>query len=95
MAAEPIVLVSRSSTEPQVTPGELTCEIVDYGSQVGGLPVRLSPPEQAGGRGLWPAHQLTDTLVLTRRPDGVTASPVIRWLSNAGTGKFMNRNEGR
>ncbi|MET8147097.1 ATP-binding protein [Actinoplanes sp. NPDC049668] len=52
----------------------LTCEIVDCGGPAGGLPVRLSPTDRPGGRGLWLAHQLTGSLMLTQRPDGVTAS---------------------
>jgi anti-sigma regulatory factor (Ser/Thr protein kinase) len=52
----------------------LTCEIVDHGGNTDGLPVRLSPTNQTGGRGLWLAHHLTGALMLTRRPDGVTAS---------------------
>ncbi|MFG1610922.1 ATP-binding protein [Actinoplanes sp. NPDC049265] len=51
----------------------LTCEVVDHG-RPDDLPVRLSPTDQAGGRGLWLAHQLTSSLILSRRPDGVTAS---------------------
>lgn len=52
----------------------LTCEIVDHGQGVDGLPVHLPPTDQPGGRGLWLAHQLTGSLMLTRRADGVTAS---------------------
>ncbi|MBB4761479.1 ATP-binding protein [Amorphoplanes digitatis] len=52
----------------------LTCEIVDHGGPADGLPVRLSPTDLPGGRGLWLAHQLTGSLMLTQRPDGVTAS---------------------
>jgi anti-sigma regulatory factor (Ser/Thr protein kinase) len=52
----------------------LTCEVADRGGEADGLPVRLSPADQPGGRGLWLAHHLTGTLVLTRGPSGVTAS---------------------
>ncbi|SNY64104.1 ATP-binding protein [Paractinoplanes atraurantiacus] len=52
----------------------LTCEVTDHGRSAGGLTVRLSPIDQAGGRGLWLAHHLTGSLILTRRADGVTAS---------------------
>jgi anti-sigma regulatory factor (Ser/Thr protein kinase) len=52
----------------------LVCEIIDHGGPPGKLPVRLPPTDQPGGRGLWMAHQLTASLLLTQRPDGVTAS---------------------
>ncbi|OJF11117.1 hypothetical protein BG844_28685 [Couchioplanes caeruleus subsp. caeruleus] len=82
---------------------ELTCEIVDNGGQADGLPVRLAAPEQTGGRGLWLAHQLTGTLLLTQRPDGVTASvtacltpaPVIRSAGTLRAKDTMQRNEDR
>ncbi|MEV8510605.1 ATP-binding protein [Actinoplanes sp. NPDC051475] len=62
------------SLELRLLADVLTCEIADDGGPCGGLPVRLSPIDRAGGRGLWLAHQLTGTLMLTRRPGGVTAS---------------------
>jgi serine/threonine-protein kinase RsbW len=52
----------------------LTCEVVDQGGHADGLPMRLPPTDQPGGRGLWLAHQLTGSLMLVRRPDGVTAA---------------------
>ncbi len=52
----------------------LVCEVVDHGGAADGLPVRLSRADVPGGRGLWLAHHLTQELMLTRRPDGVTAS---------------------
>jgi len=52
----------------------LTCEIVDHGPGAGDLPVRPADTDRAGGRGLWLAHQLTGSLMLTRRPDGVSGS---------------------
>ncbi len=52
----------------------LVCEVVDHGGPPGKLPVRLPPTDRPGGRGLWMAHQLTGSLLLTQRPDGVTAS---------------------
>ncbi|PZG02478.1 ATP-binding protein [Micromonospora deserti] len=51
----------------------LVCEVSDQGVAAGGLPVRLPAVDVAGGRGLWLAHRLTEGLLLTRRPDGVTA----------------------
>jgi serine/threonine-protein kinase RsbW len=52
----------------------LICEITDQGKAADSLPIRLPGPDVSGGRGLWLAHQLTDQLVLVRRPDGVTAT---------------------
>jgi serine/threonine-protein kinase RsbW len=52
----------------------LICDVIDRGGGADGLPVRLPPADQLGGRGLWLAHQLAGSLMLTRRPDGVTAS---------------------
>ncbi|MCM0673707.1 ATP-binding protein [Micromonospora phytophila] len=51
----------------------LTCEVIDRGSALGSLPVRLPAADRAGGRGLWLAHQLTEGLIVTRRLNGVTA----------------------
>ncbi|MGB2570981.1 ATP-binding protein [Micromonospora citrea] len=55
----------------------LICEIVDQGQSPANLPVRLSEVDTAGGRGLWLAHQLAGGLILTRRPDGVTATVTV------------------
>jgi serine/threonine-protein kinase RsbW len=55
----------------------LACDVIDHGGDADGLPVRLSPTDQPGGRGLWLAHQLAGSLMLTRRPDGVTASVTV------------------
>jgi serine/threonine-protein kinase RsbW len=55
----------------------LTCDIIDHGRDADGLPIRLSPTDQPGGRGLWLAHQLAGSLMLSRRPDGVTASVTV------------------
>jgi serine/threonine-protein kinase RsbW len=52
----------------------ITCEIIDYGQNADALPMRPPQPHQIGGRGLWLAHHLTGALMLTRRPDGVTAT---------------------
>jgi serine/threonine-protein kinase RsbW len=41
------------------------------------LPIKPAPTDQLGGRGLWLAHQLAESLMLTRRPDGVTASVTV------------------
>lgn len=51
----------------------LVCEVTDYGMAADHLPMRLPAIDVVGGRGLWLARQLSDELVLTRRPDGVTA----------------------
>ncbi|MEU9509313.1 ATP-binding protein [Micromonospora sp. NPDC048170] len=55
----------------------LICEITDHGAAADNLPVRLPAVDVAGGRGLWLAHQLTDGLILTRRPDGVIATVAV------------------
>jgi serine/threonine-protein kinase RsbW len=52
----------------------LVCEVTDHGGRPTELPVHPAPGDQPGGRGLWLAHRLTGSLMLTRRPDGVTAS---------------------
>ena len=52
----------------------LICEISDNGTPTGTLPVRPAAVDVAGGRGLWLAHQLTEGLILTQGPDGVTAT---------------------
>lgn len=52
----------------------LICDIVDRGRHAEGLPVTLPRTDRPGGRGLWLAHHLTGSLILTRRPDGVTAT---------------------
>lgn len=55
----------------------LICEVIDQGQSPARLPVRLSEVNTAGGRGLWLAHQLAGGLILTRRPDGVTATVTV------------------
>lgn len=55
----------------------LICEITDHGTAADSLPVRPPAVDVAGGRGLWLAHQLTDGLILTLRPDGVTATVAV------------------
>ncbi|MEV8509766.1 ATP-binding protein [Actinoplanes sp. NPDC051475] len=52
----------------------LVCEVVDHGGTADSLPVQLPQADTPGGRGLWLAHHLTQGLMLTQRPDGVTAS---------------------
>ncbi|MFE9204855.1 ATP-binding protein [Micromonospora sp. NPDC007230] len=52
----------------------LVCEVTDHGAGSDALPVDLPPAHVPGGRGLWLAHQLAGALMLTRRPDGVTAA---------------------
>ncbi|MGN9779602.1 ATP-binding protein [Micromonospora sp. H33] len=55
----------------------LICEVTDQGAAADNLPVRLPEVDVAGGRGLWLARQLTDGLILTRRPDGLTATVAV------------------
>jgi serine/threonine-protein kinase RsbW len=52
----------------------LVCEVTDQGVGGGDLLVEMLAADVPGGRGLWLAHQLTDSLILTRGPAGVTAS---------------------
>ncbi|MFU8854336.1 ATP-binding protein [Micromonospora sp. SL1-18] len=56
----------------------LVCEVTDHGAGTDALPVDLPPAHVPGGRGLWLAHQLTGALMLTRRPDGITATVSVR-----------------
>src|SRR3954451_5722577 len=54
----------------------LICDVTDRGPGFGEVPVPSGPPpaEVPGGRGLWLARLLTDTLLLSDGPDGVTVS---------------------
>lgn len=55
-------------------PDLLTCEVIDQGGSPARLPIALPEADSPGGRGLWLAHQLAAALILTRRPDGLTAT---------------------
>jgi serine/threonine-protein kinase RsbW len=54
--------------------GNLSCVVTDYGGPAA-IPA-IAPPAstQFNGRGLWLARQLTDTLDLRGRPDGLTVT---------------------
>ena len=55
----------------------LICDVTDHGPGFATpVPVTSSRPAPltAGGRGLWLAQQLTDTLLISDGPDGVTAT---------------------
>ncbi|AGZ44001.1 ATP-binding protein [Actinoplanes friuliensis] len=55
----------------------LLCDIVDHGPGFpGGVPAPAGPPspQTPGGRGLWLARHLTDTLLISDGPGGVTVS---------------------
>ncbi|NES31630.1 ATP-binding protein [Micromonospora terminaliae] len=55
----------------------LICAVVDHGPGVDAPPIRQVPGDVAGGRGLWLADHLADSLHLHRRPDGMTATVTI------------------
>nr|WP_221378994.1 ATP-binding protein [Actinoplanes polyasparticus] len=55
----------------------LLCDIIDHGPGFPGgvpTPAGLPSPQTPGGRGLWLAQHLTDTLLITDSPGGVTVS---------------------
>ncbi|SCG80453.1 Anti-sigma regulatory factor (Ser/Thr protein kinase) [Micromonospora echinaurantiaca] len=52
----------------------LVCEVHDHGTGTDADAVRLPAADVPGGRGLWLARELTGGLMLTRRPDGLTAT---------------------
>ncbi|MFC0033948.1 ATP-binding protein [Micromonospora chaiyaphumensis] len=52
----------------------LTCDVVDHGPGVEAPPIRQVAGDAAGGRGLWLADHLADSLSLHRRADGTTAT---------------------
>ncbi|GIF45045.1 ATP-binding protein [Actinoplanes xinjiangensis] len=58
----------------------LLCDIVDHGPGFpDGVPAPAGPPslQTAGGRGLWLARHLTDTMLITDGPGGVTVSVTV------------------
>lgn len=58
----------------------LVCDVSDDGPGFGGgVPAAASPPpaETPGGRGLWLARQLADTLLVTDGPSGATVSVTV------------------
>lgn len=57
---------------------ELRCDVVDHGPGTDAPSVQRAGGTEAGGRGLWLADQLADSLVLRRRADGLTATVTIR-----------------
>jgi serine/threonine-protein kinase RsbW len=55
----------------------LLCDIIDHGTGFpDGVPARAGPPspQTPGGRGLWLVQHLTDTMLITDTPGGVTVS---------------------
>ncbi|MGS2615504.1 ATP-binding protein [Micromonospora sp. LZ34] len=52
----------------------LVCEVHDRGAGTDADAVQLPAADVPGGRGLWLARELTGGLMLTRRPDGMTAT---------------------
>ena len=71
--------------EVRLSDGVLICEVVDHGEPADPLSVRRPEATRPGGRGLWLAHRLTGSLLLTSRPDGVTASVSV-CVSPSGSG---------
>jgi serine/threonine-protein kinase RsbW len=63
----------------------LVCDVTDQGDSSGELTIELPDTDVPGGRGLWLAHRLTESLMLTRRPDGVTASVSVCLTPTAAT----------
>ncbi|MFI6330109.1 ATP-binding protein [Micromonospora chersina] len=57
--------------------GELRCDVVDHGPGADPPSIQRAGGTEAGGRGLWLADHLADSLVLRRRPDGLTATVTI------------------
>ena len=58
----------------------LVCDVSDDGPGFGdSVPAAADPPsaETLGGRGLWLARQLTDTLLITNGPSGVIVSVTV------------------
>jgi anti-sigma regulatory factor (Ser/Thr protein kinase) len=58
----------------------LVCDVSDDGPGfAGGVPAAANPPsaQTDGGRGLWLARQLTDTLLITDGPAGATVSVTV------------------
>ncbi|MGW9195501.1 ATP-binding protein [Micromonospora chersina] len=56
---------------------ELRCDVVDHGAGTDPPSIRRAGGTEAGGRGLWLADHLADSLILRRRPDGLTATVTI------------------
>jgi serine/threonine-protein kinase RsbW len=78
--------------EVRVLDDVLVCDVIDYGTEADGLSVRLSAADVPGGRGLWLAHRLTGTLLLTQRPYGLTASVTVCLVADqAGRHRTGNR----
>ncbi|MET8833448.1 SpoIIE family protein phosphatase [Micromonospora sp. NPDC004540] len=55
----------------------LRCDVVDHGAGGDLPPIRQAAGTAAGGRGLWLAEHLADSLRLDRRADGLTATVTI------------------
>ncbi|MEV4619415.1 ATP-binding protein [Asanoa sp. NPDC049573] len=56
----------------------LTCHVTDHGGAATAPRVRKPDPHVPGGRGLWLAAALTDSLDLSAHGDGLTATVTIR-----------------
>jgi serine/threonine-protein kinase RsbW len=62
----------------------LICSISDRGDGAGELLVGPAPADRPGGRGLYLARQLTGSLLIGQRGDGVTATVTVELPAAAG-----------
>lgn len=66
----------RGRIDLRVDGDTVTCDVVDHGPGTDVSP-SAPPTDSPGGRGLWLAQQLTAGLMLSHRPDGVTATVTV------------------
>ncbi len=70
----------------------LVCDVTDHGSGFGAeVPAPTGPPpaEAPGGRGLWLARRLSDTMLVSDSPDGVTVSLTVCLPTTAPVGAAL------
>jgi len=61
----------------EVDRARLTCHVIDHGGATTPPQIRKPDPRVPGGRGLWLAAALTDSLDLSTHVDGITATVTI------------------